>query len=79
MMKRIKKNLFIAFEGIDGSGKSLQVKLLADRLEKAGHSVYSAFEPADSRIGSILKNIFRHKTEADHRVKAEPYLANRLD
>jgi len=41
----MKKNLFIAFEGIDGSGKSMQVKLLADSLEKAGHKVYSTFEP----------------------------------
>jgi dTMP kinase len=75
----MKKNLFIAFEGIDGSGKSIQVKLLADSLEKAGHKVYSTFEPTDSRIGSIIKDIFRHKMEADHRVIAGLYVADRLD
>jgi len=47
----MKKNLFLALEGIDGSGKSTQVKLLADYLSKAGHKVYTTFEPTDSRIG----------------------------
>lgn len=75
----LKKNLFIAFEGIDGSGKSVQVKLLAETLEKAGHKVYSTFEPTDSRIGTIIKDIFKHKMEADHRVIAGLYVADRLD
>lgn len=75
----MKKNFFIAFEGIDGSGKSVQVQLLAESLEKAGHKVYSTFEPTDSRIGSIIKDIFKHKMEADHRVIAGLFVADRLD
>lgn len=75
----MRKNLFIAFEGIDGSGKSLQVQLLSDSLEKAGHKVYSTFEPTNSRIGSIIKDIFKHKMEADHRVIAGLFVADRLD
>jgi dTMP kinase len=75
----MKKNLFIAFEGIDGSGKSVQVELLARNLEKAGHKVYSTFEPTDSRIGTIIKDIFKHKMEADHRVIAGLFVADRLD
>jgi dTMP kinase len=75
----MKKNFFIAFEGIDGSGKSMQVQLLTDNLVKAGYKVYSTFEPTDSRIGSIIKDIFKHKMEADHRVIAGLYVADRLD
>ncbi|MBE0663107.1 MAG: dTMP kinase [Bacteroidales bacterium] len=75
----MRNNLFIAFEGIDGSGKSLQVKLLAESLIKAGHKVYSTFEPTDSPIGSIIRNIFQHKIEADHRVIAGLFVADRLN
>lgn len=75
----MKKNLFIAFEGIDGSGKSTQVKLLAEHLEKAGHKVYSTFEPTDSPIGALIRNIFSHKMEADHSVIAGLFVADRLD
>lgn len=75
----MKRNLFIALEGIDGSGKSTQVKLLADNLKKAGHKVYSTFEPTDSPIGSLIRNIFNHKIEADHRTIAGLFVADRLD
>jgi len=73
------KNLFIAFEGIDGSGKSTQVKLLTNSLKEAGHNVYSTFEPTDSPIGSVIRSIFNHRIEADHRVIAGLFVADRLD
>ena len=76
---KLKKNLFIAFEGIDGSGKSTQVKLLSESLKNAGHKVYSTFEPTDSPIGSLIRRIFNHKMEADHRVIAGLFVADRLD
>jgi dTMP kinase len=72
-------NLFIAFEGIDGSGKSTQVKLLTENLKNAGHKVYFTFEPTDSPIGSLITNIFKHRIEADHRTIAGLFIADRLD
>lgn len=75
----MKKNLFIAFEGIDGSGKSTQVKLLSDKLEIEGHKVYTTFEPTDSPIGTIIRNIFNHTIEADHRTIAGLFVADRLN
>jgi dTMP kinase len=75
----MKKNLFIAFEGIDGSGKSTQVSFLREQLKKAGHKVYCTFEPTDSPIGSVIRNIFKHRIEADHRVIAGLFVADRLD
>ncbi|HWZ04240.1 MAG TPA: dTMP kinase [Mucilaginibacter sp.] len=75
----MKKNLFIAFEGIDGSGKSTQVKLLKEKLEQAGLKVYTTCEPTESPIGKIIRDIFTHKMEADHRVIAGLFVADRLD
>lgn len=71
--------LFIAFEGIDGSGKSTQVKLLADFLIEKGFTVYTTFEPTDSRIGTIIRDIFNHRMEGDHRVIAALFAADRLN
>ena len=75
----IKKNLFIAFEGIDGSGKSTQVKLLAEYLTQKGHKVYNTFEPTDSRIGTMIRDIFNHRMEGDQRVIAALFAADRLN
>lgn len=74
----MQKNLFIALEGIDGSGKSTQIKLLADSLIKDGHKVYTTFEPTKSEMGAMIRTIFAHKTEADHRTIAALFLADRL-
>jgi dTMP kinase len=72
-------NLFIAFEGIDGCGKSTQLRLLAASLEKAGHRVYCTCEPTDGPIGCMIRDIFSHKMEADHRTIAGLFVADRLD
>ncbi len=73
------KNLFIALEGIDGSGKSTQVRLLAERLEQAGHKVYATYEPTDGMVGKTLRNILKGNMKADERTIAGLFLADRLD
>lgn len=75
----MRKNLFIALEGIDGSGKSTQVKLLKENLEKAGHKVYTTCEPTDGPIGAMIRNIFVQKLDTDHRIIAGLFVADRLD
>ena len=75
----MKKNLFIAFEGLDGSGKSTQIAPLAANLEAEGFKVYTTAEPTNSRIGQMIRDIFKHKMEADHRTIAALYAADRLE
>ena len=75
----MKKKLFIALEGIDGSGKSTQIDFLAENLKMAGHKVYTTFEPTDGPVGSLIRNIFNHRIEADHKTIAGLFVADRLD
>lgn len=74
-----KKNLFLAFEGIDGSGKSTQSKMLEEKLVADGMKVYHTFEPTDSYIGTLIRKIFRHEIDADHRTIAGLYVADRIN
>jgi dTMP kinase len=73
------KNLFIAFEGIDGSGKSTQVKLLAEKLTKQGHKVYTTHEPTSGPVGKMIRDIFNHRMEGDQRTIAALFVADRLE
>lgn len=47
---------FIVFEGIDGSGKTTQARLLAEALEKKGRSVRLTAEPTDLPTGRALRD-----------------------
>ncbi|MBQ3426227.1 MAG: dTMP kinase [Clostridia bacterium] len=73
------KGKFIVFEGIDGSGKSTQIKRLAKRLEEMGVSCYETREPTDSPAGSLVHHIMIGRTTADERVIAALFMADRVD
>ena len=75
----MKQNLFIALEGIDGSGKSTQSKILAWKLNDAGYKVHSTIEPTDGAIGSVLRNILKGKMKVDEHTIAALFVADRLD
>jgi dTMP kinase len=49
--------LFIAFEGIDGAGKSTQLKLLAARLREQGKAVLETAEPGGTSVGLQIRRI----------------------
>lgn len=72
------RELFIAFEGIDGSGKSSQIQFLADRITRQGKKVYPTCEPTDGRIGKMIRDIFQNKEEGDHHTIAGLFVADRL-
>ena len=51
------KPLFIAIEGLDGSGGTTQSRLLTRWLEEKGHNVLLTKEPTDEPIGMLIRDI----------------------
>jgi dTMP kinase len=54
--------MFITFEGIDGSGKSTQIKLLTDLLNNWGYKVKVLREPGSTEFSEEIRKIllFKH-------------------
>lgn len=69
-------SLFITFEGPDGSGKSTQIQLLADVLERSGASVLVTREPGGTRIGNAIRTILHDRTHTEMSPRAEALLYN---
>ncbi|MFH1136014.1 MAG: dTMP kinase [Pseudomonadota bacterium] len=59
-MKRLKNGLFLAFEGIDGAGKTTQAFRLKARLEKEGFGAVYVKEPTDGFWGRKIRAIARN-------------------
>jgi dTMP kinase len=53
--------MFITFEGLDFSGKSTQISLLADRLSREGFQVKVVRDPGGTDIGEKVRSILLDK------------------
>ncbi len=62
---------FITFEGIDGSGKTTQMRLLGERLRAEGRAVFETVEPGGTEVGRQIRRILLDSANQDIRPTAE--------
>ena len=59
---------FITFEGSEGSGKSTQIALLAEKLRQAGCEPLLIREPGGTPAGECIRNLLQHAPEGENLV-----------
>lgn len=70
---------FIAVEGLDGSGKSTQARIISQRLNELSVPNVCDFEPTDGKIGRQIREILSGKQKADARTMALLFAADRIE
>src|SRR6266849_4082576 len=65
---------FITFEGIDGTGKTTQIHILAERLRQQGREVLETVEPGGTALGNQIRRILLDSAHQDPRPIAEMLL-----
>ena len=74
-----KRGKFIVFEGLDGSGKTTQMKSLVKYLESHGENCYSTHEPTDSPFGAMLRSCLTGRIDTNEHTIAALFAADRID
>ena len=74
-----KRGAFIVIEGLDGSGKTTQARLLVRRLQSSHNAVYTT-EPSRGKIGSFIrKRCLYEEKRLDCVVEALLFAADRVE
>ena len=74
-----KKGVFIVIEGLDGSGKTTQAILLANKLSE-NHQVLSTAEPSHGKIGAFIRqDCLYEQTRLPTEAEALLFAADRIE
>jgi dTMP kinase len=75
-----RRGTFIAFEGLDGSGKSTHIKALCMKLRQKGLDVIKTSEPSRGRIGKFIREyVESREIRLPPEIEALLFAADRLD
>ena len=71
--------MFFSFDGVDGTGKSTQIRLLAEALRGLGRDVVTCRDPGSTALGERLREILLHHdaTPIHRRSEMLLYMASR--
>lgn len=73
------RGLFIAFEGIDGSGKSTQIRLLGDWLRDQGYTVVATREPTSGPYGLQIRSLYADRDRVTLEEELELFISDRRE
>ena len=65
------RGFFLTFEGLDGSGKTTQLRRLASWLEEKGHRVTVTRQPGGTRIGDRIRQLLLDSRTENLAARAE--------
>ena len=74
-----KQGVLIVFEGTDGTGKSTQLQLLDNALQKKGYSVIATREPTDGKHGQEIRQLYKNRHKYSYKEELELFLADRKE
>jgi dTMP kinase len=66
--------MFVSFEGLDGVGKSTQLRLLGEELRRAGHEVVRCREPGGTPLGDEVRRLVLEQVTIPVDARAEALL-----
>ncbi|MDD2463268.1 MAG: dTMP kinase [Desulfobulbus sp.] len=73
----MKQGVLIAFEGIDGTGKSTQLPMLASFLRDQGFTVVETREPTDGPYGKQIRALYSNRGQVSLEQELELFLQDR--
>ncbi len=75
----VQRGLLIAFEGIDGAGKSSHLRWLAAYLRGQGLGVVETREPTNGTYGQYIRNLFTNRKKLSPEEELELFLLDRKE
>ncbi|MCF8055360.1 MAG: dTMP kinase [Desulfocapsa sp.] len=78
-MSTARKGLLIVFEGTDGTGKSTQLQLLAEALQKKGLPVLTTREPTEGKYGQKIRKLYSNRDTVSLEEELDLFIADRKE
>ncbi len=76
-MREPSRGLLIVFEGIDGTGKSTQLELLAEELRRHGHPILTTREPTSGPFGQEIRKLYRERADCSPAEELQLFIEDR--
>ena len=74
----MKQGKLIVFEGLDGTGKTTQIKKLAEELRRRGETVFVTAEPTEFPSGKLIRRVLSGEVPSTPWSTAALFLADRI-